>query len=68
MPEFEAITPDETGSFFKMDDVDDMAEKIRFWLEKTPEDREKTRELAYRTIDEKWNVHYQINVMKKVFV
>lgn len=68
MPEFEAITPDETGSFFKMDDVDDLTEKIRLWLEKSPEERGKTRELAYRTIDEKWNVHYQIAVMKKVFV
>ena len=68
MPEFEAIMPNETGSFFKMDDVDDMTEKIRFWLKKTPEDRAQTREKAYRTIDEKWNIHYQIDVMKKVFV
>ena len=67
MPEFEAITPEVTGSFFKMDDVDDMTEKIRFWLEKTSEEREKTRESAYLTIDSKWNIHYQIEVMKKVF-
>ena len=67
MPEFEAITPEVTGSFFKMDDVDDMTEKIRFWLKKTSEEREKTRESAYLTIDSKWNIHYQIEVMKKVF-
>lgn len=68
MPEFEAITPELTGSFFKMDDVDDMTEKIRTWLEKTPEERENARLAAYRTIDSKWNIHYQIDVMKKVFV
>ena len=68
MPEFEAITPDVTGSFFKMDDVDDMTEKTRFWLEKSPEEREATRSAAYKTIDEKWNIHYQLVVMNKVFV
>ncbi len=68
MPEFEAITPDVTGSFFKMDDVDDLTEKIRFWLEKSTDEREATRSAAYRTIDEKWNIHYQLEVMKKVFV
>ncbi len=67
MPEFEAITANVTGSFFKMDDIDDLIEKIKFWLEKTPEEQNTTREEAYRTIDEKWNIHYQIEVMKKVF-
>jgi len=66
MPEFEAITPDVTGGFFKYDDVEDLAHTIKIWLEKTPEERANIRLKAYETIDTKWNVHYQIEVIRKV--
>jgi glycosyltransferase involved in cell wall biosynthesis len=66
MPEFEAITPGATGDFYHYGDINDLAAKIATWVSKTPEERQATREAAFNEIDRKWNVHYQINIIKKV--
>lgn len=66
MPEFEAIKPGITGDFFQEDNSKDLAEKIRPWLFLTSEQREKTRKAAFAEVDKKWNIHYQIDIIKKV--
>ena len=66
MPEFEAIRPGITGNFFQEDNVKDLAEKIRPWLTMDSKQRESTRQAAYEEIDRKWNIHYQIDVIKQV--
>jgi glycosyltransferase involved in cell wall biosynthesis len=66
MPEFEAIHPGITGDFFEQDNIEDLKEKIKKWISVTDEERERTRLQAYQEIDRKWNIHYQIEVLKQV--
>ena len=64
MPEFEAIKPDLTGDFFEQDNPKDLADKIKKWTSLTPEKRMQIKKNAYNEIDKKWNIHYQIKVIK----
>jgi glycosyltransferase involved in cell wall biosynthesis len=66
MPEFEAIRPGITGDFFKQDDIYDLKEKITKWISLDIDRREQIRKNAYDEIDRKWNIHYQIGVLKKI--
>ena len=65
MPEFEAIRPNITGAFFKRDDINDMTETIKKWIESYRHNRDQIRQQAYDEIDKKWNIHYQIEVLKR---
>lgn len=67
-PEFEAIVPDVTGDFFKEDDVNDLKAKISKWTAMAPEHREKVRKAAFAEIDRKWNVDYQMGIIKQTIV
>ena len=64
-PEFEVIQPGVTGNFYKQNDVEDLAKTIHEWLTNVP-DRETLRQTCYKVIDEKWNPHYQIEVIKNI--
>lgn len=66
MPEFEAICPGNTGDFFRKDDLEDMRNTIRKWITMDPAQREAARKNAYEEIDRKWNIHYQLEILKKV--
>ena len=66
MPDFEAIRPGITGDFFKEDDVSDLSRVILDWCSKTELERAKIRQAAYQEIDSKWNIHYQINIIKEI--
>ncbi len=66
MPEFEAIKPQITGAFFKRDNKEDLFKTVANWLSVNKDNRETIRQQAYEEIDRKWNVHYQIDVLKKV--
>ena len=68
MPEFEAVIPSATGDFFKQGDVEGLAECIKRWCSLSEEEREKTRAACYAEIDRKWNVDYQIGVLKEVLL
>lgn len=68
MPEFEAIRPNITGAFFKRDDINDMTETIKKWIESYRHNRDQIRQQAYDEIDKKWNIHYQIEVLKRVLI
>lgn len=64
MPEFEAIEDGKTGTFFKENDVDSMADAIERWL-RLDVDREVIRLNCYEVIDSKYNPHKQINTLKQ---
>lgn len=64
-PEFEVIQPGITGNFYKQNNVEDLAKSIYEWLVNVP-DRDTLRQTCYKVIDDKWNPHYQIEVIKKV--
>ena len=66
MPEFEAIRPGVTGDFFEQGNIRDLVNKIKKWISLNDEEREKARKAAFEEVDRKWNIHYQINVLKKV--
>jgi glycosyltransferase involved in cell wall biosynthesis len=66
MPEFEAIRPGITGDFFKENDAYDLSEKIKKWISLNDAQRDETRNAAYKEIDQKWNIHYQINTIRKI--
>ncbi|WP_187477625.1 glycosyltransferase [Amniculibacterium sp. G2-70] len=59
MPEFETIQEGVNGSFFKENDIDDMADKIRYLLQHPLK-----KEDCWRIIDEKWNPEYQIKTIR----
>lgn len=64
MPEFESIIPGQTGDFFEHDNVDDLAKSISRWLISKKNCREDVRKACYKEIDDHWNPHYQLNVIK----
>lgn len=64
-PEAEAITENLTGSLFEQGNIDDLKVCIRKWVTVDEEKRRHTREAAYREIDSKWNVHYQLRMLNK---
>jgi glycosyltransferase involved in cell wall biosynthesis len=65
-PEFESIIPNETGDFFKRDNVDSLTETIKKWFNQS-KSRDLIRKACYSIIDEKFNPHYQLKVFKDVF-
>lgn len=66
MPEFEVIEDGKTGAFFKRDDVNSLAEQIINWLNGAGKNRESVRRNCMKVIDEAWNPHYQISLLKEV--
>lgn len=64
MPEHEAIKEGFTGTFFKENDVNDLADKIEAWFNNGL-DRETIRQNCYNEIDSNWNPKFQIEVFKK---
>lgn len=66
MPEFEVIEPGLTGDFFEENNLWDLTDKITNWISLEESKRDNIRLLTYRIIDEKYNPHYQIEVLKKV--
>lgn len=63
MPEFEAIKEGVTGSFFERDNIESLALAIEKWL--TQSDRETVRQACFKEIDEEWNPHQQVGIIKK---
>lgn len=65
MPEFEAIEEGKTGAFFRENDVESLADSIQAWL-KNGLDREQIRQNCYDVIDNKYNPHRQLEIIRKV--
>ena len=66
MPEFEAIQKGKTGSFFKANNSQSLAETISQWFAMYGNEREKVRQACYNEIDKGWNPHIQIRLIKEV--
>ena len=64
-PEFEAINEGVTGAFFEYNNVEDLANVITHWLETHKNDREKVRKACFREIDENWNPHLQLEIIRR---
>ena len=64
MPEFEAIIPNKTGSFFEKDNVNDLADKIELWFKNNKNKRDIVRKFCYDEIDTSWNPYFQLKVLK----
>lgn len=62
MPEFEAIVPGETGDFFLPDNVVDLSEKIKFWINSNHK-RDFIRQKCYNKIDSFYNPYYQFKII-----
>lgn len=66
MPEFEAIREDITGTFFERNNIEDLANTIMQWISKHENDREAVRLACYAEIDNNWNPHHQLQIIKNV--
>ena len=64
-PEIESIEHHLNGSFFKENNIESLAEEIKFWTKITGDDRENVRQAARRTIEDGWSVDYQVHILKK---
>lgn len=65
-PEFEALIDGETGSFFKEHNVEDLANKMEDYISMDQSQRKVLKKNGYKIIDDRYNPHYQISVMKRV--
>lgn len=67
MPEFEAIVENETGILFDYNDVKSLSDKIEKWFEITKHaTKEDIANKCYKVIDDKYNPHNQIKILKSV--
>lgn len=67
MPEFEAISPNCTGNFFKRGDQESLNNIISEWFVVNGNNREYIRHLCYKEIDTQWNPYFQMKVINDVF-
>ncbi len=65
MPEFEAIREGITGAFFKVDDVESLANSISKWFSEKSGCRDLVRKACMKEIDENWTPQFQINVLRE---
>ena len=65
-PEFEAIKPGITGSYFKYNDVRSLSDAITEWFCTHKREREQIRKSCFDEIDVNWTPQYQIDVMRSV--
>lgn len=63
-PESDALEPGLTGQFFRYQDVDDLARKIREWFAQRP-DRDLVRQSCLRMIERFYNPEYQARVIER---
>jgi glycosyltransferase involved in cell wall biosynthesis len=63
-PEFEAIVPGINGDFFEEGSIEDLCLKIISWISPDEEKKNSVREFCYKIIQEKYNPHKQINIIK----
>ena len=63
MPEFEAIKDGVTGTYFERNNIKSLADSIEKWLRNV--DRDKIRVSCFKEIDEEWNPHKQLVLIKK---
>lgn len=68
MPEFESIKTGKTGRFFEYGNVESLANSIKDWLDENFENREKIRENCFNEVENHWNPHKQLEIIKKAIL
>ena len=66
MPEFEAITRGGSGDFYKYGSAESLASTISRWFKKHPIKNEEVYLNCVSSIDNLWNPHHQINILKSI--
>ena len=66
-PEFEIIEDEKTGSFFEENNVNDLVDKIKLWIDINEEDKEKTKNYAFKLVKDKWNPINQLEIFNNTF-
>lgn len=66
MPEFEAIREGYTGCFFERNNVRALATAIVKWFVKNEGKRQDVRDACFKEIDENWNPHKQVEIIRRV--
>ena len=64
MPEFEAIQDGVTGSFYEYENINSLVTKIHYWIFEN-NDTSKTKRDCLNMIGKKYNIKYQLSVVKK---
>jgi len=65
MPEYEAITKGVTGDFFEYNNIKELKNSIKEWINIDDSTRENTRNKCYQMIDERYNPFYQLEILKQ---
>lgn len=65
MPEYEAVTNDLTGSFFKYNKVEDLKNKIKQWISIDAKKRNQVQKACFKMIDERYNPMSQLQIIKQ---
>ena len=65
-PEFEAIIPNYTGDYFQQGNIEDLTNKIRKWAQRNNIERAQTRQIAFKEIERKWDIHQQIKTLQTI--
>lgn len=66
MPEFEAIIPLRTGNFFERNNIQSLADCITDWFKQNGNLRNHVRSCCFKEIDENWNPHKQVEIIKNI--
>tara|TARA_B110000003_G_scaffold247928_1_gene259307 strand:+ start:25215 stop:26354 length:1140 start_codon:yes stop_codon:yes gene_type:complete len=64
MPEVESIIDGENGFLFREDDINDLSNKIIFWIENKKIDKKSIRKI----IDKKYNPYFQKKILDKLIL
>lgn len=65
MPEADVIKEGETGTFFKENDFNDLADKICLWLD-NPLSRENIKKNCFKVIDTNYNPYFQLKIISNL--
>lgn len=67
-PEFESIQPGVTGDFFEYNNIDDLANVVKKWIDThIGKDDRYVSQCAFTEIDSKWNIFSETERFRKVF-
>jgi glycosyltransferase involved in cell wall biosynthesis len=66
MPEFEAIVSKYTGDYFEYNNQQSLSLTIKEWFKVFASKREEIRDNCFKVIDDKFNPHYQLEVIRKL--
>lgn len=67
MPEFESIIDGVTGSFYREDDIEDLARHMLYWANRSDDEIDSTKKKCRDIVEREWSLSYQMSIFKSVF-